>query len=71
MQTTRLPTFADSKPGLPARAFGFRLEQAPIRRRATMSPTQLAIRCAQLNKDLEIARQARDLPRMQQLISQQ
>jgi hypothetical protein len=36
-----------------------------------MSSTQLAVRCAQLNKDLETARQARDLPRMQQLIGQQ
>jgi hypothetical protein len=35
-----------------------------------MSPTQLAVRCAQLNKDLETARLARDLPRMEQLIEQ-
>jgi hypothetical protein len=35
-----------------------------------MGPTQLAIRCAQLNKDLETARLARDLPQMQQLIEQ-
>jgi hypothetical protein len=35
-----------------------------------MSQTELAVRCAQLNKDLETARLARDLPRMQQLIDQ-
>jgi hypothetical protein len=35
-----------------------------------MSPTQLGIRCAQLIKDLEIARTARDLPRMQELAGQ-
>jgi len=36
----------------------------------TLSPTQLAVRCAQLIKDLEIARTARDLPRMQELVAQ-
>jgi hypothetical protein len=35
-----------------------------------MSQTQLAIRCAQLIRDLEIARTSRDLPRMQQLAAQ-
>jgi hypothetical protein len=35
-----------------------------------MSPTQLAVRCAQLDKDLETARLARDIPRQQQLIAQ-
>jgi hypothetical protein len=35
-----------------------------------MSQTELAVRCAQLNKDLETARLARDLPQMQELIDQ-
>jgi hypothetical protein len=35
-----------------------------------MSQTELAVRCAQLNKDLEAARLARDPPRMEHLIDQ-